>query len=53
MFPSVSEVLGGFFEILDNYDVSPRLGQKKVSMRQTLWVHRTRLIFFENCRYFD
>ncbi len=29
-------------------DFSPRLGQNKSSMSQTLWVNRTQLIFYEN-----
>ncbi len=52
VFPSVSEVSVGFFKFMKNRDVSPRLGQQKSSMSQTLWLDRTRLIFYEKIWYF-
>ncbi len=38
---------------MKNQDFSPHMGQKKSSMSQTLWVDRTRLIFYENLQYFN
>ena len=47
VFPSVSEVPGGFFKFLKNREFSPRMGPKKSFMNQILWVDRTRLVFYE------
>ncbi len=48
VFLNGSKVPRGFFRFVKNRDCSPRLGQKKSSMSQTLWLLRTRLIFYEN-----
>ena len=48
VFSNVSQAPGGFFKFMKNHDFSPRMGPNKSFMRQTLWVHRTRLILYEN-----
>ncbi len=53
MFSIVSEVKGGFSKFMKNHDFSPRIGPKKSFIDQIRRVDRTRLIFYENLRYFD